>query len=179
MASCVKVTQGLGSILQKVYELIMSSDGNSHRSASPRPTTLEEDQGVFVNFSSIWCLLFKIQGMRTYNFFDWVSNTESESHWQKHAAVMGQIKTRSGHSFATQLSWHVQNIDLIESSQSMRQQREFSRNFNYEIRNHLWNGFLLTPKADFLSQRLAKSWNSETHFKIVSVVTYNVDTLRF
>ena len=55
--------------------LVMSSVANSHRSASPRPTTLEEDQQLFVDFSSILCLWFEIQGMRTYNFFDWVSNT--------------------------------------------------------------------------------------------------------
>ena len=44
------------------------SVGNSHRSASPRPTTLEEDRKIFVDFSSILCLWFEIQGMRTYNF---------------------------------------------------------------------------------------------------------------
>ena len=51
--------------------------GNSHRSASPRPTTSEEDRKLSVVFSSILCLWFEIQGMRTYNFFDWVSNTAS------------------------------------------------------------------------------------------------------
>ena len=51
------------------------SVGNSHRSAGPRPTTLEEDRKLFVDFSSILCLWCEIQGMRTYNFFDWVSNT--------------------------------------------------------------------------------------------------------
>ena len=50
------------------------SVGNSHRSAIPRPTTLEEDRERF-DFSSILCLWFEIQGLRTYNFFDWVSNT--------------------------------------------------------------------------------------------------------
>ena len=49
--------------------------GNSHRSAGPKPTTLEEDRKIFVDFSSILCLWFEIQAMRTYNFFDWVSNT--------------------------------------------------------------------------------------------------------
>ena len=55
----------------------MFSVGNSHRSASSRPTTLEEDQELFVDFSSILCLWFEIQAMRTYNIFDWarVSNT--------------------------------------------------------------------------------------------------------
>ena len=52
--------------------------GNSHRPASPRPTTLEEDRKLFVDFSSILCLQFETQAMRTYNFFDWVSNTDSE-----------------------------------------------------------------------------------------------------
>ena len=53
-----------------------SSVGNSHRSASPRPTTLEEDRKLFVKFSLILCLWFEIQGLRTYNFFDWISNTD-------------------------------------------------------------------------------------------------------
>ena len=30
---------------------------------------------LFVDFSSILCLWLEIQGMRTYNFFDWISNT--------------------------------------------------------------------------------------------------------
>ena len=54
---------------------LTSSVGNSHRSASPRPTTLEGDRELFVDFSSILYLWFEIQGMRTYNFFDGVSNT--------------------------------------------------------------------------------------------------------
>ena len=53
-----------------------ASVGNSHRPAGPRPTTLEEDWELFVDFSSISCLWFEIQGMRTYNFFDRVSNTD-------------------------------------------------------------------------------------------------------
>ena len=56
-------------------ERLPTSVGNSHRSAGPRPTTLEEDRELFVDFSLISCLCFEIQGMRTYNFFDWVSNT--------------------------------------------------------------------------------------------------------
>ena len=55
---------------------IINRVGNSHRFASPRPTTLEEDQELFVNFTSILCLRFEIQATRTYNFFDWVSNTD-------------------------------------------------------------------------------------------------------
>ena len=52
-----------------------TSVGNSHRSASTRPTTLEEDRELFVNFYLILCLRLEIQVMKTYNFFDWVSNT--------------------------------------------------------------------------------------------------------
>ena len=52
-----------------------TSVGNSHRPASPRPTTLEEDRELFVNFSLILCLWFEIQDLRAYNFFDWISNT--------------------------------------------------------------------------------------------------------
>ena len=52
----------------KVIMVTKSSVGNSHRSAGPRPTTLEEDQELFIEFSSISCLWFEIKGMRTYNF---------------------------------------------------------------------------------------------------------------
>ena len=48
--------------------ILSDSVGNSHRSASPRSTTLEEDWELFVDFSSIKCLWFEIQAMRTYNF---------------------------------------------------------------------------------------------------------------
>ena len=47
---------------------VIASVGNSHRSAGPRPTTLEEDRGLFVDFSLILCLWFEIQSVRTYNF---------------------------------------------------------------------------------------------------------------
>ena len=62
---------------------IACSVGNSHRSASPRPTTLEEDRELFVNFSLILCWWFEIQDLRTYNFFDWISNTDclQTGHW--------------------------------------------------------------------------------------------------
>ena len=62
---------------RSMWRLIVAicSVGNSHRPASPRPTTLEEDRKLFVDFSSILCLRFETQAMRTYNFFDWVSNT--------------------------------------------------------------------------------------------------------
>ena len=57
---------------------LTTSVGNSHRSAGPRPTTLEEDRKLFVDFSSIICLWCETQGMRTFNFFDWVSNTAND-----------------------------------------------------------------------------------------------------
>ena len=63
---------GLGK--QKIILPVLGSVGISHRSAGLRPTTLEEDQELFVDFSSILCLRFDIQGMKTYNFFYWVSN---------------------------------------------------------------------------------------------------------
>ena len=69
-------------ILTKVFYtsgpnfMIPASVGNSHRSASPMPTTLEEGRELFVDFSLILCKWFEIQAMRTYNFFNWVSNTD-------------------------------------------------------------------------------------------------------
>ena len=64
-----------GEICSLQHMWVTSSVGNSHRSASPRPTTLEEEWELFVNFSLILYLWFEIQGLRTYNFFDWISNT--------------------------------------------------------------------------------------------------------
>ena len=73
------LAQGCGNSSADALELPQScpksSVGNSHRSAGPRPTTLEEGRELFDDFSSISCLWFEIQSMRTYNFFDWVSNT--------------------------------------------------------------------------------------------------------
>ena len=48
---------------------------NYCQSACPKQATLEEDQELFLRFSSILCLWFEIQGRRTDNFFDWVLNT--------------------------------------------------------------------------------------------------------
>ena len=57
--------QGTGSAL---VQTMACSVGNSHRSACPRPTTLEEDREILVDFTLILCLWFEIHGMRTYNF---------------------------------------------------------------------------------------------------------------
>ena len=50
-----------------LYEPMLTCVGNSHSSASQRPTTFLEDWELFVDFSSILCLWFEIQDMRTYN----------------------------------------------------------------------------------------------------------------
>ena len=73
--SCIKALLNwiTSSIIAK--KGVRDSVGISHRSASPRPTTLEEDRELFVNFSLILCLWFEIQDLRAYNFFDWISNT--------------------------------------------------------------------------------------------------------
>ena len=62
--------QGWGQSFKSQLGSNIPSDsvGNSHRSASPRSTTLEEDWELFVDFPSIQCLWFEIQAMRTYNF---------------------------------------------------------------------------------------------------------------
>ena len=48
---------------------------NYYQSVSPKQTNLEEDLELFLNFSSILCLWFEIQGSRTDNFFYWVLKT--------------------------------------------------------------------------------------------------------
>ena len=68
------LAQDCGNFSALAMELLQAcarpsiSVGNSHRPASPRPTTLEEDRKLFVDFSSILCLRFETQAMRTYNF---------------------------------------------------------------------------------------------------------------
>ena len=52
-----------------------SSVGNSHRSVSPRPTTLEEDRELFVNFLWFYVYDLRFKTWGAYNFFDWISNT--------------------------------------------------------------------------------------------------------
>ena len=46
------------------------SVGNSHRSASPRSTTLEEDRELFVDFSSILSLWENSRRTREFHFLD-------------------------------------------------------------------------------------------------------------
>ena len=55
---------------------IIGSVRNSHRSASPRTTTLEGDQERFVDFSSILMLKIWDSGHEDLQLFDWVSNTD-------------------------------------------------------------------------------------------------------
>ena len=70
----------------------ISRVGNSHLSAGLRPTTLEEDHDLFVDFSSILCLRFEIQSMRTYNFFDWISNTDHQCcHFELNEPLFSQL----------------------------------------------------------------------------------------
>ena len=74
------------------------SIGNSHRFAGPRPTTLEEDRELFVDFSLMLCLWFEIHDMRTYNFFDWVSNTDSyqtKLNWISRRIILGALGWRA------------------------------------------------------------------------------------
>ena len=60
----------------------MDSDGNSHRSAGPRPTTLKEDRELFVDFSSILCLWFEIQDMGPTTFLTEFPTLVTDSHNQ-------------------------------------------------------------------------------------------------
>ena len=63
----------------------VTSVGNSHRSASWRPTTLEEDRELFVEFSSILCFWFEIQGMNPTTF--WLSF----KHWISRSYLSGVL----------------------------------------------------------------------------------------
>ena len=45
------------------------------------------------------------------------------------------------HAMTAQLSWHVQNCDLNGSLESQLEQNEFLKDFNYELMNHLQNGY--------------------------------------
>ena len=74
---------------------------NYCQSVSPKQTTLEEDWEHFLDFSSILCLWFKIQGSRTDNFFDWVLNT---------ANILGPFffyaQFIQGNDGKTRIIWH-------------------------------------------------------------------------
>ena len=83
---CLMGSLGHNELVQ--WSIMSHGVGNSHRSVSPKPTTLEEDWKLFVDFSSILCLWFEVQGMRTYNFFDWVSNTDESANWVSIRSVM-------------------------------------------------------------------------------------------
>ena len=51
---------------------------------------------------------------------------------------------RSGHNFAhamtAELSWHVQNCDLIQSLGSKQEQKQILQILNYKLINASWNG---------------------------------------
>ena len=93
------ITTRIGICLWTHNRHPIPSVGNSHTSAGPRLTTLEEDRELFVEFSLILCLWFEIQGMRIYNLFDRVSNTAHtspsplKSHW---ALNLGTCQARDG-----------------------------------------------------------------------------------
>ena len=108
--------QGQGHEWGPCFPLVLISVGNSHRSASPRPTTLEQDRELFVDFSSILCLLFEFQGMRTYNFFDWVSNTGSDA---------SKLRTFQG-SFPDQISCYDIYSEFHNVAQSLKPKMFFS-----------------------------------------------------
>ena len=61
-----------------------------------------------------------------------------------HVDLTWKITIRSGHNFAhvmtAQLSWHVQNYDLIGSSESWIKQKTFLWNFNDELVKPSWDG---------------------------------------
>ena len=58
--------------------------------------------------------------------------------------LLWKIMIQSGHNYAhamtAELSWHVQNCDLLGSIELKSEQKEFSRNSNYHLMNCLWNG---------------------------------------
>ena len=51
---------------------------------------------------------------------------------------------QSDHNFAhgktAELSWHVQNCDVIELSKSKLEEKKFLKDFNYELINQMWIG---------------------------------------
>ena len=62
-------------------------------------------------------------------------------------ALMWKRMIQSGHNFAhamtAQLSWHVQNCDLIGWLESKLWQKKFAQKFRYELINIWWNGCLI------------------------------------
>ena len=64
-------------------------------------------------------------------------------------ALTWQIMIQSSHNFAhamtAELSWHVQNFDLIGSLEWNFEQTKLSQGNDYELINSLWNKPLITP----------------------------------
>ena len=64
-------------------------------------------------------------------------------------ALTWQIMIQAGHNFAhamtAELSWHVQNFDLIGSLESNFEQTKLSQDNDYGLINSLWNKPLITP----------------------------------
>ena len=58
--------------------------------------------------------------------------------------ITWKIVIQSSNNFTdattVKLSWRVQICDFITSLESKLEQKEFSKDFNYEVNKHLWNG---------------------------------------
>ena len=66
------------------------SVGNSHRSAGPRPTTLEEDREIFVDFSSNFMFMIWDSRYEDLQFF-WLSFKHWKHFTHKHLETQGCI----------------------------------------------------------------------------------------
>ena len=141
-----------------LWSIMSHSVGNSHKSASPKPTTLEEDWKLFVDFSSILCLWFEIQGVGTYNFFDWDSNTDESAKWVSISSVM-----------VCHLPSH---CDWISADNIVNWTNDKSFNMIFQILPNVclsvWcpsvrNGHCCWPNAD--RQMDNHSWSFSTNFK--------------
>ena len=106
---------------------------------------------------------------------------------QIHFAFTWMIIIRSGHNFVyamtAQLSWHMQNCDLIGSLESKLEQNKFAQDFSYELINSLWNGplvayqIVISKKAltqalfhvhdpgAVLSVKMASYWYKKSHWR--------------
>ena len=72
--------------------------------------------------------------------------------------LMVQSVHKFAHATTAQLSWHVQNCDLIRSLFFKQEQAEYLQDFNYELINPVCNRSLFHSKTPNQDQLLPWAW---------------------
>ena len=82
-----------------------------------------------------------------------------------HIAFTWKIILWSHHNFThvttAQLSWHVQNCDLIGWLESILEKRKLAKDFSYRLMNHRWHGHLI--HLGLISKSHVPHYSMDTH----------------